>query len=150
MSFSFVVRYATIADTAAVEALLLEWLSFAVPRQQSLERAVRRRELLVAEVEGKVVGLISSVIHEDIVDGGPNSFITAFYITPNWRNRGLGSALLKKAVDEALDKGCLGVETSTTSPDAGRLYERHCFSQFRGEVFLELDARRYRNEQASR
>ncbi len=50
-----------------------------------------------------------------------------------------------------MDRGVLGVETSTANPDARRLYERHGFRQFKGdwmmgEVFLELDLKKYVKE----
>ena len=54
-----------------------------------------------------------------------------------------GSGLLKKAMQDALMKGAVEIETSTTSPDARRLYERHHFKQFKDEVFLELDMKEY-------
>ncbi len=88
-------------------------------------------------------------MHEDIVDGGLNSFITAFYVTPEFRNKGVGSILLSRAIKDALDKGAVEIETSTASRDAKRLYERHHFKQFMGkgtmgEVFLELDIQEHK------
>lgn len=110
-----------------------------------------KTELLVADQQGKAIGFIHQVMHEDIIGGGLNSFITCFYVAPEFRSTGVGSGLLRRAIKDALDKGSVGIEASTASPDARRLYERHHFKQFMGkgtmgEVFLELDIEEYERE----
>jgi GNAT superfamily N-acetyltransferase len=102
-------------------------------------KALRNSELIVAEQDDAVVGFIHYVMHNDIIDGGPNAFITAFYVTPNYRRKGIGSALLSRTIQDALKKGAVGIESSTTNPEAHRLYEKHGFKRFRGEIFLEID-----------
>ena len=119
-----------------------------MPRERSIERAIKNDELLVAELEGRVAGFIHYVLHEDIIDGGPNAFITCLYVAPESRNERLGSILLTEALRDSLKRGAVGVETSTANPDARRFYERHHFKQFMGkwtmgEVFLELDMKQY-------
>lgn len=130
----------------------MEWLTWRTPREESIKRAVENKELLVADQNGKVTGLIHCVMHEDIIDGGLNSFTTCFYIAPEFRNKGIGSELLDRAIKDAIEKGAAGIETSTASPDARRFYEAHHFKQFMGnwtmgEVFLELDIEKYRSSQ---
>jgi N-acetylglutamate synthase-like GNAT family acetyltransferase len=147
----FRVRQAVDKDISTIKKLIAEWLSSEISRQGSIERAIERKELLVAEQQGKVVGFIHLVVHEDIIDGGLNSFITAFYVAPRYRSSGIGSSLLHAAIEDALGKGVIGVEVSTASPEAKRFYEDHCFKQFMGnssmgEVFLELDVEEYRKE----
>ena len=81
-------------------------------------------------------------MHEDVIDGGPNAFITAFYVSPAHRGKRVGSRLLQAAIADALVRGALGVETSTTQESAKSLYERHRFKQTNGDIpeaFLELD-----------
>jgi GNAT superfamily N-acetyltransferase len=131
-------------DVSAIKKMIAEWLNWEVPREKSIKRAVRNKELLVADCKGEVVGFIHYVMHEDVVDGGLNCFITALYLAPKFRGKGVGSSLLRIAIKDALAKGAVGIETSTANPDARRLYERHHFKQFMskwsmGEVFLELD-----------
>jgi ribosomal protein S18 acetylase RimI-like enzyme len=131
-------------DVSAIEKSISEWLDWEIPREESIKRAIRKKELLVADQQEKVIGFIHQVVHEDIIDGGLNSFITCFYVAPEFRSAGVGSRLLRKAIKDALGKGAVGVEVSTASPDARRFYERHHFKQFMGkgtmgEVFLELD-----------
>jgi len=138
------IRQATERDVFAIDRALVEWLNWRIPRVESIRRAIEKREILVACQGSKVIGFIHCVLHEDIIDGGPNSFITCFYVAPEFRDKGIGSGLLEEAVKKALDKGAVGVEASTASPDARRLYEAHHFKQFMGnwtmgEVFLELD-----------
>ncbi len=82
------------------------------------------------------------MIHDDIIDGAPNSFITAFYVSPAYRGAGAGSALLSRATRDSADRGVLFMETSTTQGRARDFYLRRGFRQSRGdigEVFLELD-----------
>ena len=131
-------------DIPVIEASITKWLDWNVARERSIERAIKNNELLVAELEGRVEGFIHYAVHEDIIDGGPNAFITCLYVAPETRNQRLGSMLLAEALRDSLKRGVLGVETSTANPDAKRFYERHHFKQFMGkwtmgEVFLELD-----------
>ena len=103
----------------------------------------------MAEVGSKIIGFIHFVMHEDVVDGGPNCFITAFYVSPAHRGKGVGSRLLQAAVVDSLSRGAVGVETSTIHRSAKNLYERCHFKQAKGdmaEVFLELDLDEYRAE----
>jgi ribosomal protein S18 acetylase RimI-like enzyme len=138
------IRQATKKDISTISEIITEWLEWKVPRELSIKRAVENKELLVADRKGTVIGFVHYVMHEDVVDGGLNAFITSFYVAPEFRNQRIGSLLLGRAIDDAVRKGAVGIETSTASPEARRLYERHNFKQFMGkwkmgEVFLELD-----------
>lgn len=142
------IRQATKKDISAIDRIIAEWLNWRIPREESIRRAVENKELLVADKNSEVIGFVHCVTHEDIIDGGLNSFITCLYLGPEFRNKGIGSELLDRAINDALDKGALGIETSTASPIARRFYERHRFKQFKGdwtmgEVFLELDMEKY-------
>lgn len=148
---SFTIRKASEDDVGVISESIEEWLSWKIPREDSIKRAVKKRELLVAELEGHVSGFIHYVPHEDIIDGGTNFFITCLYVTPERRNQGTGSALLNAALEDAFNRGARGVETSTSNPDARRLYERYGFKQFMGnwtmgEVFLEMNVKKYREK----
>jgi len=133
------VRQATRRDLASINILLHEWLGLRKDRQMAFTQALRNSELIVAEKEGIVVGFIHYVMHNDIIDGGPNAFTTALYVTPKHRRKGIGTALLTRAIQDALRKGAVGIETSTTNPEARKLYEKHGFKQFKNEIFLEMN-----------
>jgi GNAT superfamily N-acetyltransferase len=131
-------------DALSIDALLSEWFDWKPEsgRLESVQRAVRKRELLVAEVYSRIIGFIHYVMHEDIIDGAPNSFISAFFVTESYRRRGVGTLLLEAAITDSLAKGAVGVETSTIHALARKLYERLHFRQTMGdigEIFLELD-----------
>jgi GNAT superfamily N-acetyltransferase len=135
-------------DALAVDSLLSKWFDWKPDsgRLSSIHRAISKRELLVAEVNSRVSGFIHYVMHEDIIDGGPNSFITAFYVSPEFRGQGVGTLLLDRAISDSLARGAVGVETSTIVASAKKLYERHHFKETVGdigEVFLELDVPEY-------
>jgi GNAT superfamily N-acetyltransferase len=122
-----------------VDALLYEWLKFRKEREMSFGQAFGNSELIVAEQDGIIVGFTHYVTHNDIIDGGLKAFITAFYVTPSERRKGVGSALLAKTIQDALKKGVVRIESSTTNSEARRLYEKHGFKQFSSEVFLEMN-----------
>lgn len=148
MSRSVEIRKARPTDSASVESLLSEWFDWKPVngRLASVQRAIDNSELIVAETLNKIIGFIHFVIHEDVIDGGTNSFITAFYVTKQFRGRGVGSLLLNAAIDDSLSEGALGIETSTIHVEAKSLYMKHHFKQTQGdigEVFLELDIEEY-------
>jgi GNAT superfamily N-acetyltransferase len=136
------------ADALAVDSLLSEWFDWKPisGRLTSVRRAVRKKELMVAKTGSRVIGFIHYVMHEDVIDGSPNAFISAFYVSERDRGKGVGSLLLESAIADSLARGAVGVETSTIHTRARKLYERHHFKQTIGdigEVFLELDVPEY-------
>lgn len=148
MTGRILVRRAAMRDASAVDSLLSEWFDWKPTsgRLESIQRGIRKRELLVAEADNKIIGFIHYVIHEDLIDGGPNSFISAFYVSKAHRRAGVGTLLLESAIEDSLERGAVGVETSTIHAQAKRLYEKHHFKQTIGdigEVFLELDIPEY-------
>jgi GNAT superfamily N-acetyltransferase len=112
-----------------LQILLSEWLQWepSGSRAESIRRAIGNEEFLVAEVGSELVGLIHYVMHEDVVDGAPNAFITAFYMSEPYRGRGIGTLLLADAVTDSLTRGAVGVETSTIHPRAKSFYEKRHF-----------------------
>ncbi|TMI48977.1 GNAT family N-acetyltransferase [Candidatus Bathyarchaeota archaeon] len=143
-----IVRRALQADAYAVDSLLSEWFDWkpALGRLGSIRRAIVKRELLVAGVNSLVIGFIHYIMHEDVIDGGLNSFITAFYVSSDHRGKGIGTRLLEESIADSLSMGAVGVETSTIFASAKKLYERHHFKETWGdigEVFLELDLPEY-------
>jgi GNAT superfamily N-acetyltransferase len=142
------VRRATKIDALAVDRLLSEWFDWNPDsgRVDSIHRAIANRELLVAEANSRVIGFIHYVLHEDIIDGGLNSFITAFYVSPAHRRKGAGTLLLSESIADALAMGAVGVETSTIIASVKKLYEKHHFKETLGDIgedFLELDIPEY-------
>jgi len=102
--------------------------------------------VLVAQSNKRIIGFIHYIVHEDIIDGGPNAFISANYVAYGHRGRGVGTLLLKEMIKDTLARGAVGVETSTIHARAKKFYEMQHFKQTLGdipEVFLELDMQEY-------
>jgi N-acetylglutamate synthase-like GNAT family acetyltransferase len=76
------IRRGTKKDVLTIEKTITEWLNWEIPREKSVERAIRNKELLVAEDKDAVVGFIHYVMHEDIIDGGLNCFHYGFLRCP--------------------------------------------------------------------
>jgi len=143
-----IIRRARIADAPAVDRLLSEWFDWKPEsgRLESVRRAIRNREVLVAQSSNRIVGFIHYIMHEDIIDGGPNAFISANYVSSKHRGKGVGSLLIQELIKDSLARGAVGVETSTIHARAKKFYEKHHFKQTLGdigEVFLELDITEY-------
>ena len=140
----FVIRRACTKDAPRLEALLHEWLNWSPEpdRGKSVRRAITNRQFLVAEVDSQLVGFIHFILHEDVIDGAPNAFITAFYVQEWLRGLGIGTRLLREAIIQSAARGATFIETSTIHSEAKAFYESHGFRQTIGdigEVFLELD-----------
>lgn len=89
-----------------------------VKRRLSLSRAIRSKEILVATESSRIVGFVHGIIHEDIIDGGRNLFVTAQNVLPRHRRSKIGSGLLNALVRKAVEKSVVEIETSTMSNEA--------------------------------
>src|SRR3954468_11566850 len=108
------VRPAVIADAPFVAQLQQKWSEegnthgFIPESQQQIENALD--SYLVAEVGGSVVGFISGAVRTSegtaVIPAGESYFeVDNLYVTPECRNRGVGSGLITRRLAQAKQQG---------------------------------------------
>ena len=93
--------------------------------------------IYIADAGGEAVGFLSAEVYHDPVD---HVYLDDFSVTAGYRNRGIGSALLRAAEAHAGETGSRAVllHVEKTNTSAMRFYERSGYSVFRddGDRFL--------------
>ena len=125
------VREAGPGDAAAVFALLEVLGRPAADPPSPAQRAVfdrhlddPRRHVLIAEVDGRVVGALSLWFRDRLNHPTPEAWIPDLVVLPEARRRGVASALLDAARRLALARGChlLRLESGHQRDEAHALY----------------------------
>jgi len=134
-------RLATAADAAAIGRLLHrfnteyddpapppEWIGV---RMSELIAAGRTESLLAGDGPD---GILVLCFLDGIWSAGDVGYIREFYVVPEQRRHGLGSALLEATLDRCRERGCdhVFLHTDEGDHDAHRLYERFGFSNLTG------------------
>ena len=129
------VRKATEADVGDVVALLEEWYPNEAQEEKRAEvvRAAisdEHHELLVAELDGEIVGFLLLAIVYDLLEGAPVGYVQDLYVRADCRSRGLGTALLEKAVEDARARGAVELHVGVHPENelAIRFYEGRGFT----------------------
>ena len=96
---------------------------------RDIARRVETGDVLVAELDGRVVGCVtvsfgSTALSE--VDDPNAATIRMLGVSMNVRGRGIGEALVRHCIEQARDRGCerVRLDTRTSMKGAQRLYER--------------------------
>ncbi len=111
------IRSATHDDAVGLAELLqtlgddlprLRWepLEAALARIESTLEARTDHTLLVADLEAQIAGFCHTVWQPSVLRLGGEGFITALFLRPAFRGRGLGRALLGAIRAEAEGRGC--------------------------------------------
>ncbi len=82
--------------------------------------------LLVAESEGQVVGACQLIVFRHLQSrGGLCAEVESVHVHPDWRSHGIGSTLMRHAIDAATQLGCYRIQLTSNNdrPDAHRFYE---------------------------
>lgn len=132
---SLMIRPAGVDDVAALQRLFVE-LGYP-PKGRDLvtrlQETVPGREVLVAQVQGTVVGVLvwqlQSPLHVDERWGR----VSALVVSDTVRSQGVGAALLAAAEQQARAAGCVQLELSSGERrvDAHRFYEREGYEERR-------------------
>jgi len=95
--------------------------------------------ILVAEIEGIVVGFVNFTTRKTILHRGLSGLIDEIIIDKSCRGKGIGKQLLSSAIEKSRQLGCCEVEVSTekTNIKAREFYRQYGFAE-RG-VFFEID-----------
>jgi GNAT superfamily N-acetyltransferase len=104
------------AVATAVEALLLE-LGGRRPERSDLEAEVRTHlddpdgaSVLIAEADGKVVGVLSASWQRAIHVPGAYATIQDLWVDEGWRSRGVGAELVEAIASQARTRGVSRLE----------------------------------------
>lgn len=129
MGIAALIRDAVPADAPAV-ARLLDQLGYPTEPAAAASRLERLGivgdRVLVAEVEGEVVGLAHLQVTPAIERDRPAAKIGALVVDESRRGEGVGKALVEALDDEARVRGCglLFLTTSMRRTDAHEFYRR--------------------------
>ena len=131
------VRRATRADVPAIRAIYAtDYLSAGKDVVGSLEAALEAFDdidarpydmLFVAELEGRVVGTLQLTILRYLTYGGARvGLVEAVHVAESERSRGIGSEMMRVAIDKARQSGCNRVQLTSNKQrkNAHRFYER--------------------------
>jgi len=114
------IRLAALRDADAIAPLLgqLGYPTTADELSERIERLADRPdgEVLVAELDGEVVGLAAYQLIDVIERPDPQCRITALVVDDRYRRRGVAYALLHTIEETARDFACFRLEV-TTHPD---------------------------------
>ena len=83
--------------------------------------------VLVAEVEGELVGVCQLIVFRHLQNrGGRCAEVESVHVHPDQRGHGIGGVLMRAAVQRARELGCYRVQLTSNNgrPEAHRFYER--------------------------
>ena len=124
------IRDVTVSDSPALARLLAQ-LGYPAGVAQVARRLARLEasaadRLLVAEVDGEVVGLASLHVSPSLEYDGDAGKVSALVVDERYRRRGIGEALLRSVEAAARERGCvlLFLTTAERRKDAHAFYRR--------------------------
>jgi ribosomal protein S18 acetylase RimI-like enzyme len=126
------IRYSNEKDLQSLVVLAEEFIpreADSKKRLDVLKRALRNPnyELLVAELEGEIVGFIDQWIIHDFTHGARLSYITNLYVSSRHRRKGIASKLLQETIKNAenIEVSEIHVTTRFDNKPAIDLYKKH-------------------------
>jgi len=144
-----IIREAKASDLLAIKKLTLELIEvmgntegidiklIAENCQKLLSEA--NSHILVAEIEGVVVGFVNFTTRKTIFHHGLSGLIDELIIAKSYRGKYIGKQLLSSAIEKSRQLGCCEVEVSTEKTNIkAREFYRQCGFTERG-VFFEMD-----------
>jgi len=87
--------------------------------------------ILVARSGSEITGMVNLLFTISTAEGGPVCWLEDMVVRPESRGGGVGSRLLKAAIDHARRHGFLRITllTDKMNSDAQRFYQRHGFAE---------------------
>lgn len=144
------IREATIEDIAVIAQLMAQLIEasgyegWQVSPEQVEENLWRMADddayqVLLAEDEGQVVGLLGLCFRHTLFHPAPSALIDELVVEQDHRGRGVGHQLMVEAIERCRAAGCCEIEVSTERSNevAQRFYRQHGFGH--EAVLFELE-----------
>ncbi len=121
-----------------IAEMIYQWSHWQRERINSIREAIdeKNQEVLVAELNGKIVGVLQQLFFQDILHGSYNCHILFLLVDKKHRGKKIGSKLLNRAVENARKRGAVEMHVDTIYKRAEKFYRKHGFKD--DGVMLEL------------
>ncbi len=144
------IRQATIEDSAVITQLMAQLIEASgyegwQVSPERVEESLRKMadndayQVLLAEDEGQVVGLLSLSFRHTLFHPAPSALIDELVVEQGHRRQGVGQQLMAEAIERCRAAGCCEIEVSTerSNEAAQEFYRQHGFSH--EAVLFELE-----------
>jgi GNAT superfamily N-acetyltransferase len=125
------IRRARDDDAISIESMICQWARIDKQHQrvESIREALQKdgQEVIVAELAGKIIGVLHFILYPDVMLGDWNSHVIFLLVDKDHRRKGIGSELLEKATERAKEQGAAEMHVDTIYPDAERFYRERGF-----------------------
>ncbi|HAJ32206.1 MAG TPA: hypothetical protein DCK79_02365 [Candidatus Atribacteria bacterium] len=144
-----IIREAKASDLLAIKKLMLELIE-AMGNTEGIDIKLIAENcrnllsevnshILVAEIEGVIVGFVNLATRKTILHRGLSGLIDELIVAKSYRGKGVGRQLLSSAIEMSRQLGCCEVEVSTEKTNIkAREFYRQCGFTERGVLF-EID-----------
>ncbi len=105
---------------------------------QEIIKESRKGDVLVAEGNGDLLGLVTLSYPEAIRCAGIYASIEEFVVTERARGKGVGGQLMEAAITEATDKGCDEIDVNRPSEVGYPVYLRHGLKDLGKNLMMKL------------
>lgn len=153
----FSLRLATKDDIPQIADLRIEFIK-EVRLEYPKERIVEYREVMCNYLEkemssGNFIAWLAIANNEIIATSGlitiqrvpqfwnisgKEAYIMNMYTKPEWRKKGIGTAILEKLIEEAKNRDIIAIKLYAT-PMGKPLYEKRGFKAGKAEMYLYID-----------
>jgi len=146
-----IIRQANESDISAVCQLQQQWFEEGSyygfrPEGRKQFQAALGPYFLVAELDGAVIGFIAASIHTSegtaVMEAGDSYIeIDNLYMSPPFRNQGIGSQLVTQLLSYAKEQGVAHALLCSANKDIPRIikfYEQHNFKSWYVKLFQKL------------
>jgi GNAT superfamily N-acetyltransferase len=125
-------------DIVAIEEMIYDWIHWKPKRAYTIAKIHKNKnhEILVAELDNQIVGVLHQIFYLDILNAGYNSHINFFLVKESHRGKGIGTRLINEAKKTAKKKDCIEMHVDTIYEKATQFYYKHGFKD--DGVMLEL------------
>jgi ribosomal protein S18 acetylase RimI-like enzyme len=129
----FMIREADVPDAAAIVGLIRELAAddgLDTPLDASYVKhflAHPKCHVLLADINGEILGLLSYLLRPDLYHGGDTAYIAELIVSEKARDQGVGNALMETLFRRLEALGCPEVSVSTMPDNEGaiKFYKRH-------------------------
>ena len=141
-------RKSTAADCRAIYDLICDMESTALTYDKFTAIYMEQQKsasyyCLIYEADGKVCGALNLRFEEQLHHAARIAEIMEFAIAPGCRSRGIGKAMLAKAIEIAKTHGCVQLEVACNQlrHDTHRFYQREGMHNFHFKFSLPLNGK---------